>query len=159
MNEEESRRHPMVSLVPELEVFWIFTRILIFGLSTLYCTLYFSGYSGFSVYTTLWHWERVQDTSISLRIFRNSNLISQIFSGYSQFSGYSNLNIPNYFWIFRIFRIFNSVTLGDAPGHLNILNDIGIFKFEYPEIILDIQNFLDIQLCDIGRCPRALEYP
>ena len=49
--------------------------------------------------------------------------------------------------------------LGDAPGHLNILKDIGIFKFEYPEIFLDIRNFLDIQLCDIGRCPRTLEYP
>ena len=112
--------------------------------------------------------------------------------------GYSNLNIPNYFWIFRIFWIFNSVTLGDALGHLNILKDIQIFKFEfefeffwifgifwifnsvtlgdalgnlnilkdiqifkfeYPQIFLDIQNFLDIQLCDIGRCPRTLEYP
>ena len=48
------------------------------------------------------------------------------------------------------------MTLGDALGHLNILMDIGIFKFEYPESFLDIQNFLDIQLCDIGDAPRHL---
>ena len=77
------------------------------------------------------------------------------------------LNILKDIWTFKYeypkifldiwnFRIFNSVTLGDAPDtciNLNILKDIQIFKFEYPQI------FLDIQLCDIGRCPRTLEYP
>ena len=80
------------------------------------------------------------------------------------------------FWIFRIFSIYNFVTLGQGPGYFNILKDIQkfkfnipnifwiftifrIFEFEYPQLFLDIRNFLDIQLCDIGRCPRTLEYP
>ena len=58
-----------------------------------------------------------QDTWISLRIF-----------------GYSNLNIPQIFLDIQNFRLFNSMTLGNAQGHLNILKDIRIFKFEYPQI-------------------------
>ena len=36
------------------------------------------------------------------------------------------------------------------------------FLFDYPQLFQDIQNFQDIQdfqLCDIGRFPKALEYP
>ena len=51
------------------------------------------------------------------------------------------------------------MTLGDALGHLNILKDIQILKFEYPQQFLDIQNS-DIQLCDIGTWLKTeFEYP
>ena len=53
------------------------------------------------------------------------------------------MNIPKFFWI------FNSVTLGDAPGHLNILKDIRIFKFEYPELFLPWQN----STCELPALP------
>ena len=43
INSEAAFHLPRV--LAELEIFWIFGRILIFGLSTLY----YSGYSGFSV--------------------------------------------------------------------------------------------------------------
>ena len=49
--------------------------------------------------------------------------------------------------------MFNSVTLGDAPGHLNILKDIQIFKFEYPQIFLDIRNFLIYNSLTLGDAP------
>ena len=45
------------------------------------------------------------------------------------------MNIPNYFWIFRIFRIFKLSN--------------GTFKFEYPENFSRYLEFQDIQPLNI----------
>ena len=42
---------------------------------------------------------------------------------------------------------------------LKSYSDIVQYLLEYPQLFQDIQNFQDIQLGDIGRFPKALEYP
>ena len=49
--------------------------------------------------------------------------------------------------------ILNSVTLGDSLRQLNILKDIGTFKFEYPQIFLDILNFRIFNSVTLGDAP------